>query len=171
MDLSALNSNEIKILETGILLLGTFLLSLLVRNVIHRFAKITLSNNPRRRRVITKSFNILLFLIALIILSIIWGIDQREILVFASSIFAIIGVALFAQWSILSNITAGIIIFFSFPYRIGDKIKILNKDYPVEGVIEDIALFYLFIKDDNGYLTTIPNNLVLQNGITKLDKV
>jgi small-conductance mechanosensitive channel len=118
--------------------------------------------------VITKSFNILLFLLSLIFLSIIWGIDQREILVFASSIFAIIGVALFAQWSILSNITAGIIVFFSFPYRIGDKIKILNKDYPVEGVIEDIALFYLFIRDDQGFLTTIPNNFVLQNGITKI---
>ena len=112
--------------------------------------------------------NILFFLIFLIILSIIWGIDQKEILVFASSIFAIIGVALFAQWSILSNITSGVIIFFSFPYRIGDKVKILNKDYPVEGVIEDIALFYLFIKDDEGYLITIPNNIVLQNGVMKL---
>ncbi len=160
---------DFKLLETFILVVSVFFVGLVIRKVINRFAKISLLENTRRKRVILKSMNILLFLIFLIILSIIWGIDQKEILVFASSIFAIIGVALFAQWSILSNITAGVIIFFSFPYRIGDRIKILNKDYPVEGMIEDIALFYLFIKDDQGYLTTIPNNIVLQNGVMKLE--
>lgn len=168
MDFSTLNNTEFKLLETVIALLGIFFISLIVRKIINRFAKISLSSNPRRKRVINKLFNILLFVVFLIVVSIIWGIDQKEILVFASSIFAIIGVALFAQWSILSNITAGIIIFFSFPYRIGDKVKVLSKDFPVEGVIEDIALFYLYIKDDDGYLTTIPNNAVLQNGVTKL---
>ena len=159
---------DFKLLETFILVMGVFFVGLIIRKVINRLAKISLLENTRRKRVILKSMNIFLFLIFLIILSIIWGIDQREILVFASSIFAIIGVALFAQWSILSNITAGVIIFFSFPYRIGDRIKILHKDFPIEGTIEDIALFYIYIKDDGGYLTTIPNNVVLQNGITKL---
>lgn len=168
MIFSNMNDFELKVLETIILIVGTFLIGVILRKVINRFARISLLYKSRRNRVIAKLFNVMLLVFFLISLSVIWGIDKREILVFASSIFAIIGIALFAQWSILSNITAGIIIFFSFPYRIGDKVKFLNKDYPVEGVIEDIALFYLYIKDDQGFLTTIPNNAVLQNGITKL---
>ena len=42
------------------------------------------------------------------------------------------GVAMFAQWSILSNITSGIILFFSFPFKIGDLILIHDKDFPIE---------------------------------------
>ncbi len=168
MDISKMNDIEFKLLETFILVVGFFLISLFLGKVINRFAKISMPDNIRRKRVIKKSMSILLTLVALIILSIIWGIDQKEILVFASSIFAIIGVALFAQWSILSNITAGVIIFFSFPYRIGDTVKVLNKDFPVEGSIEDITLFYVYIKDLDGRFTSIPNNSILQNGVTKL---
>lgn len=163
-----MNDFEFKVLETVILIVGIFLIGIILRKVINRFARLSLLYKSRRNRVIAKLFNVMLFIVFLICLSIIWGIDKQEILVFASSIFAIIGIALFAQWSILSNITSGIIIFFSFPYRIGDKVKILNKDFPIEGVIEDIALFYIYIKDEKGFLTTIPNNTILQNGITKL---
>ena len=163
-----MNDFEFKILETVILVVGAFLVILIMRKVVRRFAKISLTNNPRRQRVIFRSINILILVFSILALSVIWGIDQKEILVFASSIFAIIGVALFAQWSILSNITAGAILFFSFPYKIGDRIKILNKDIPVEGTIEDVTLFFLYIKDAEGYYTTIPNNAVLQNGVTKL---
>jgi len=159
---------EFKVLETVILIIGTFLTSLILRKVINQFARLSFLYKSRRNRVIVKLFNVILFIFFLITLAIIWGIDQREILVFASSIFAIIGIALFAQWSILSNITAGVIVFFSFPYRIGDKVKILSKDMPIEGEIEDIALFYLYLKDDQGNMTTVPNNIVLQNGITKI---
>ncbi len=31
--------------------------------------------------------------------------------------------------------------FFSFPYKVGDKIKIHDKDYLVEGIIEAIRAF------------------------------
>lgn len=163
-----MNDFEFKVLETIILFFGTFLISLIIRKVVNKFAKVSLVQNPRRKRVILRSLNILILLLFILALSIVWGIDHKEVLVFASSVFAIIGVALFAQWSILSNITAGAILFFSFPYRIGDRIKVLNKDFPVEGTIEDVTLFFIYIKDDEGFFTTIPNNTVLQNGMMKL---
>lgn len=168
MEIGSMNDFEFKVLETIILFFGTFLISLIIRKVVNKFAKVSLVQNPRRKRVILRSLNILILLLFILALSIVWGIDHKEVLVFASSVFAIIGVALFAQWSILSNITAGAILFFSFPYRIGDRIKVLNKDFPVEGTIEDVTLFFIYIKDDEGFFTTIPNNTVLQNGMMKL---
>ena len=68
----------------------------------------------KRLFYIQKVFEALFFITALIALAFIWSIDIKGISVFASSLFAIIGVAMFAQWSILSNITASIIIFFTF---------------------------------------------------------
>ena len=73
--------------------------------------------------------------------------------------------AFFAQWSILSNITAGIIVFFSSPFRIGDTIKILDKDYPIEAKIIDIKSFYTLLKTEEGEQISLPNNLLLQKGI------
>ena len=95
---------------------------------------------------------------------------------FISSIFAVVGVASFAQWSILSNVTAGIIIFFSYPFKIGDKIKVHDKEHPVEGEIYDIKAFYMVLKSEDGELITYPNTLIMQKGvsviyITNLEKV
>jgi small-conductance mechanosensitive channel len=79
-------------------------------------------------------------------------------------------VALFATWSILSNVTAGIILFFSFPFKIGDKIKIQDDDFPLEAVITDVRAFYIELKTDEGYLVTYPNNLFLQKGVALISK-
>jgi small-conductance mechanosensitive channel len=80
--------------------------------------------------------------------------------------FAVVGVAAFAQWSILSNVTAGIVLFFSYPFKIGDKIRIHDKDFPIEAEIEDIKAFYILLKSNEGELITFPNNLLMQKGIS-----
>ena len=60
--------------------------------------------------------------------------------------------------------------FFSFPYKVGDKIKIHDKDFPVEAIIEDIRAFQLHLRLDNGDLITYPNNLMLQKAVTLVKK-
>jgi small-conductance mechanosensitive channel len=69
---------------------------------------------------------------------------------------------MFAQWSILSNITAGIIMFFSAPYSVGDRIHLIDKDLPIKATIENIQTFYTHIRTDENELIVIPNNLFLQ---------
>ena len=32
------------------------------------------------------------------------------------------------------------------PFKIGDKIKIIDKEFPIEGEIEDIKAFYILLK-------------------------
>lgn len=123
-----------------------------------------------RASLIGRYVTVTLFLIAILIEAFILGADTRDITVVFSSVFAVIGIGLFAIWSILSNITSGVIMFFSFPYKVGDKIKIHDKDYPVEAIIEDIRAFQLILREDNGDLVTYPNNLILQKAVTLMQK-
>lgn len=126
-----------------------------------------------RALLISKYTSILLTFLGVAALTFIWGVNLREIGVLFSSVFAVIGVALFAQWSIISNITAGVILFFSFPFKIGDRIKIMDKEImdneqegPTPYTIEDIRAFHVHLRKDNGELLTYPNNMMLQKGVT-----
>lgn len=128
--------------------------------------------NPVRTNLIVKYISIVLTLTAFAALTLVWGVNYKDLGLLLSSIFAVIGVALFAQWSILSNITAGVIIFFSFPFKIGNTIRILDKELANADateldtfVIEDIRAFHLHLRKTNGEILTYPNNMVLQKGV------
>ena len=118
--------------EEGIATLTVILIYIILRititKVVIRFARLN-EVLEHRTNLIIKYINLLLGILTVISITIIWGVKKDQILLFISSIFAVVGVASFAQWSILSNITAGIIIFFSYPFKIGDKIKIHDKEY------------------------------------------
>ncbi len=104
------------------------------------------------------------------ILVAIWGVSPHNMLIAVSSVFAVIGVALFAQWSLLSNMTAGILVFFNTPFRIGDRIRIMDKDIPIEAEIIDIHTFYTHLRTDEGELIVYPNSLLMQKGITVMNE-
>lgn len=123
--------------------------------------------NEMRTKLIGKYIVFGIGAITLVILILIWGINFEDIGILLSSVFAIIGVAVFAQWSILSNITAGVILFFSFPYKIGDRIRIFDKDMDYDGelLIEDIRAYHLHLRTKQGELITYPNTLMLQKSV------
>ncbi|HEH9441027.1 TPA: mechanosensitive ion channel [Aeromonas sobria] len=155
---------------TLLLLLG----HTLIRRLIHKsLLALGQSRQVSENRVlyVAHVFHFLLGCATLLVLVLagVWGLDFSRLVVLASSFFAVLGVAMVAQWSILSNITASITIFFAFPYRIGDRIRILDKDDSVTGVITEIGLFYLRVRDDNGDLVTYPANLILQKPVRKLE--
>jgi small-conductance mechanosensitive channel len=156
-------------IATLIVLLVYFILRVSIAKLVRRFAT-TNEVLEHRTNLIIKYINLLLGILALISITIIWGVKKDQILLFISSVFAVVGVASFAQWSILSNITAGIIIFFSYPFKIGDRIKIHDKDFPIEGEIDDIKAFYVILKSSDGEMITYPNNLLMQKGISVVNK-
>lgn len=92
------------------------------------------------------------------------GIGYSDVGLFFGSIFAVIGVALFAQWSILSNATASIFIFFFFPFRLGDYVKIIDGDNSIEGSVKEITLFHVILERDD-ILSTYPNAMIFQKAI------
>jgi small-conductance mechanosensitive channel len=158
-----------QIINTGILL---FILIIIRAIIVISVIKIGRKSGTTeaRARLIGRYVTVSLVLIALLIEAFILGVGINEISLIFSSVFAVIGIALFAIWSILSNITSVVIMFFSFPYKVGDKIKIHDKDYPVEAIIEDIRAFQLHLRLDNGDLVTYPNNLILQKAVTLVQK-
>jgi len=113
-------------------------------------------------------FILILFIALFITLMMVWGVDYQGMLVFLSSVLAVIGVALVAQWSILSNITAGVIVFFAFPARIGDTIEIVDGAHRIKGTITEITLFQVLLIDEDQQIIAYPNNLVLQRPVIKM---
>lgn len=156
-------------ISTGVLILIVLLSRTVVSKLVRRYAK-TSQIIERRTNLVIKYINILINILALITLILIWGVQAKDIFITISSIATVIGVAMFAQWSILSNITSGIILFFSFPFKIGDVILIHDKDYLVEGEIEDIGAFHVTIRSKEGEVVIYPNNLFFQKGISIIKK-
>tara|TARA_R110001599_G_scaffold21262_3_gene79556 strand:- start:2177 stop:2704 length:528 start_codon:yes stop_codon:yes gene_type:complete len=128
------------------------------------------SVRPYRVKYITKTLNLVLTIFFIIVMSLMIGIEYQQLSVFLSSVFAVIGIALFAQWSILSNITASLIIFFAFPYRVGDRIRVVDKDDDITGIVEEISVFHVIIRRGDDIIT-YPNTLILQKAVIKLPKI
>lgn len=145
---------------------------LISRNVVvsltKRYAR-THEKVQRRTNLVIKYFDFAFIFVLVLWNILIWGVNFNDVGLVFSSVFAVIGVAMFAQWSILSNITSGVVMFFTFPYKIGDKIKIHDKDFITEPlVIEDIRTFQTILRSENGELLSYPNSLLLQKGITMI---
>ena len=106
---------------------------------------------------------------AIILLTGIWGFRQNEIALFASTILTALGIAFFAQWSLLSNITSSILIFFNHPVKLGDYIKVLHKDYHYEGEVTEMNYFFVHIKTSNNEIITIPNSHFFERSFSVKD--
>ncbi|MDU1904780.1 MAG: mechanosensitive ion channel family protein [Dysgonomonas sp.] len=155
----------VQIIVTLVLILSLPIIKYIIRKLIRRYAVLMKKLENRTMqviRVLSISIN-LMFVITLII---VWGVDPHNLLVAMSSIFAVIGVALFAQWSMLSNVTAGIIIFFTTPFRIGDYIRILDKDLAFDAHVDDILSFHTILTTREGEVISYPNSLFFQKGVS-----
>lgn len=159
---------EEQLLLTFILIILMITTIVIIKKAIRKFSFVQ-AIEINRRKVI---FNICYFIIYLVsgfFLAIIWGVKFQEFTIFISSVLAVLGIGFFAQWSILSNLTASFILFFYHPIRIGHRIKIIDKDYNWIGEVKNITAFYFFIKTDDGENISLPNSLVMQKGIQILE--
>ena len=155
---------EAKIILTAVLFLCMFSMMYLTRLSLRKFTLLR-SIEANRRKVILNLIYFSIYILAFVFLGIIWGVNMNQLTLFVSSVLAVVGVGFFAQWSILSNLTSSVILFFNHPVRIGDKIRILDKDFDLTGEVTDISGFFFFITTDKGEHITMPNNLVIQKGI------
>lgn len=127
-------------------------------------ARVAVKYNFQKERVAftKKIIKILVFCISLVVLLFIWGVDQRQLVLYLSSFIAVVGIALFAQWSVLSNVTASILLFTSHPARIGDTIIIQDKEIDLTGKVVDIGMFFTSLHTPAGEVVTIPNTMFFQ---------
>jgi small-conductance mechanosensitive channel len=157
---------KIEIIESVAVLVSFILVRLSIRKTIDKVA-VKFSYQKPRVKIVKKIFNILLLFIALGILFFLWGVDRSKLVYYISTLLTILGIAFFAQWSIISNITSTLIIFFNHPAKIGDTITIMDKEYPIEGRISDIGVFFVILKTPEGEIITLPSNVFIQKMIKK----
>jgi small-conductance mechanosensitive channel len=155
---------------TILLVVALFIAILITKNVIKKFSRLRAIDANRLKVVLNLSY-LAIYLIGAVVIAFIWGVELKQFTVFISSVLAVIGVGFFAQWSLLSNLTASVILFFNHPVRLGDRIKILDKDFNWVGVVTDITGFYVFMTTDDGEKISLPNSLVMQKGIQMLPLV
>ena len=148
-----------------------FILSLLVmilyyiiqRKVIPKFETYVdqgeLHNDALKKAVST--FRLLYGVVSFSIILFIWGFDFQWLLAVSSGLITLTGVALFASWSILSNITAFFILLAHESYKRGNFIRIIEADNYVEGTISEINLFNTRLITENMESIIYPNNLLI----------
>lgn len=148
--------------------IGIFLLIYLVRRLSVKviFRRALVHNfDESRISTVKRIIRIVLNILFVIILGIIWEISLEGLSIYVASIFTVVGVGLFATWSIVSNITASVILFFFFPFRIGSKVKIIDGDNSIEGTVLGLSFFSIQIALEDGTEVYYPNNLAIQKGI------
>lgn len=158
------NIHHFKILESILILVVAFFLRFFI---LKSLKKIQLKFGFQRSRILITSrvVTTLIYATAIVVVAFIWGVDEKQLILFISSFLTILGIAFFAQWSLLSNITAGLILFINYPVKIGDTITIMEKDFNITGEIRDIGAFSVTLKSSDGSFITVPNSLILQKMI------
>ena len=160
---------NIQIFETIIILACYIILYFIFKIVINNFLKKTRLERSRRKMVI-RAVQLFTTMTAIILLTGVWGFKQNEIALFASTILTALGIAFFAQWSLLSNITSSILIFFNHPVKLGDYIKVLHKEYNYEGEVTEMNYFFVHIKTDDNEIITIPNSHFFEKSFSVSEK-
>ena len=155
----------LELLESGVVILFFLVLRLFLVRLVKRFARKS-EKVEHRTGLIIKYIDFAMIFMIILGLILIWGVEFKDLGWVMSSVFAVIGIGFFAQWSILSNITSGVIMFFTFPYKIGDYVKIHDKEYPYEGIIEDIKAFQIILRTNSDEIIAYPNSMLLQKGVT-----
>ena len=156
--------NHFKIIESLIIIILVVFLKVMITNSLRKI-RIKFGFQKTRVIIINRIITFILYSTAIVIIAFIWGVDEKQLLVYISSFLTILGIAFFAQWSILSNITAGLILYINYPVKIGDSITVLEKDNNVSGEIKDIGAFFITLKTKEGELITMPNAMILQKNI------
>jgi small-conductance mechanosensitive channel len=124
--------------------------------------------NKTRYFTIKRLISFINLLLLLIILILIWGVSIKDLWISIAGILAMIAVAFFAVWSLVGNILAGIIIYFTSPFKINDNIEILPDG--IKGKVLAVNTFYSVISDENGDYINVPNSLFFQKYIKNIRK-
>lgn len=160
-----MNANYVSIIES----LAALLLYVVALRVTHRIVDKTLVDRliqESRGMAIKKFLDVVITFILLAVLVLIWGVDHADLALFIGSVLTVLGIAFFAQWSILSNITSSVILFFNHPVKLNDVICILEgKDYVLEGRVIDVGLFFVTLENTDQEKISLPNNIFMLKSI------
>ncbi len=158
-----------RLMYTLLIVAGSYLLLRWFGNVIMR-----LLGFLGRRRALTHGHSVIflrvttwfLWLIVWIVVLRVWGVDVTAVWTTFVSLLAMIGVGMLAVWAMVSNVTARFFIWFWQPLQLGQRIEIFPESLSGEVIEEN--LMFTELRQDDGHVVVIPNNLFFQRIIRRL---
>lgn len=147
------------------------LLILYLSRLLHRFNKnLVLSLHAKKaippsmaRTLIRVSRYTLIIVAALLVLQQL-GMSITSFWAFISAVVAMIAVGFVAVWSIVSNVFSAVLLLGTRPFRIGDRIELVDAGTPekgIKGTVINIGLIFIELKERQQHII-IPNNMVFQ---------
>ncbi|MBA3065906.1 mechanosensitive ion channel family protein [bacterium] len=125
-----------------------------------------LNLDESRYLLIIRIISFISFISICAILVLIWGINLKHIWLTLSGVIAMMAIAFFAVWSLLGNILAGILLYFTSPFKINDYIEISPDN--ITGQVIAINAFYTVLLDSDQAYICVPNTFFFQKYIKEL---
>jgi small-conductance mechanosensitive channel len=160
----------VMVLITLALLIGATILAVLMNRVLRRWlqsAETRLRLPDRTARTVMRVASLLLWLITLIVILDIWGVGVGGVWTVLVSAVTVIGVGFLATWTMVSNVTASLFLTLWRPFRPGDVIEILPEK--TRGRLIDRNLMFTVLREDDGGILQIPNNMFFQKMFRVID--
>jgi small-conductance mechanosensitive channel len=148
------------------ILFATLLLHAFGRNARKTQQRLGLSDS--RYYTMRRLMRFLYFGVLVLALTLIWGVNLKNIWVSVTGVMAMIAVAFFAVWSLIGNILAGFILYFAVPFRTDDSIEIVPDG--VHGQVLSINTFYTLLEDEEGNKISVPNSLFFQKYVKRMKR-
>lgn len=143
---------------------GAFVLSFVACRGLHLLAErtsLTHQDVAPFRRII----NWLIRSVALVLILSVLGFNLGGLWAVFSTVLAMIAIGFVAVWSVLSNVSCTVIMLIARPFNVGDEIEVAGE--PISGRVVDLNFVYTTLKDADGRLVQIPNNLFFQKVIKR----
>lgn len=123
-----------------------------------RTGKAAQKMEPTVAHFLANFVNIVLYIILAVTIIAIMGVPMASVIAAIASAGVAIGLALQGA---LSNFAGGIMILLFHPFRVGDFIEVNG----FSGTVDDIDVFYTFLKTPDNKSVTIPNGSVMGNEV------
>ncbi|QKE39494.2 mechanosensitive ion channel family protein [Ferrovum myxofaciens] len=161
-----------KLLTSILLILGYVIVTRTLDNIIVHFHDLLKKHRPISsplsssyatifQRVIRWALGLLLLVLILRA----WGADVSFLWTAFVGMLTVIGVGLLATWTMASNVTARFFIWFWQPARLGQRIEIFPEN--LCGRVIEENLMFTEVRQDDGQIFVIPNNLLFQRVIRR----
>jgi small-conductance mechanosensitive channel len=102
---------------------------------------------------------------AAILVLTVFGFQLGGLWTLVTTVLAMIAIGFIAVWSMLSNTTATVLLLLLRPFQIGDDIEFAGE--AVKGRVVDLNFFFTTLRDAEGGLLQIPNNMFFQKTLKR----
>lgn len=163
----------IPVVQVLLILVAAWLVQRLARRVIRRLAE---HNVPPELLTMARRISAIVIYgtVALLVLERL-GVSAAVLWAAFTGFAAVGAVAFFAVWSVLSNIFCSVLIFTTRPFRLYEKIELLENGEKagLKGRVTDINLIYTTLQEDGpddgqpGPTLQIPNSLFFQRAVRR----